>query len=56
MKKQILKSTANKCAKVVADYAKQEAKKNLANGKKVTIEATKKYAKKGFSSLKGLFK
>ena len=51
----ILKTQANKCAKVVVAYTKQEAKKHAKAGAKATGAAASKVAKAGFAKLKGLF-
>ena len=51
----ISKTKANACAKVVVEYAKQEAKSGAKKGAKATSAAAKKVAKAGFSKLKGLF-
>jgi len=51
----ISKSQANKCAKVVVAYTKQEAIKHGKTGAKATGAAASKVAKAGFVKLKGLF-
>ena len=50
----ISKTQANKCAKVVVAYTKQEAIKHGKAGAKATAAASK-VAKAGFAKLKGLF-
>ena len=54
--KEISKQQANYCAKIVSQYAKQQAIKHTKKGAKVTAAATKKVAKAGFGKLKSLFK